>query len=146
MMSDVGDLLARSSKGTAHALDREAVPTASVKDSLQVVVNSQLRSALVGRSLHRPATVLSVDEHDLDRDSPVPLYDQIADVLRAQIEVGQLTGRVPSEPSLVQMFGVSRGTAGRAVQILVDAGLVTYSPGKGAFVVPPERRAPRSAS
>jgi DNA-binding GntR family transcriptional regulator len=85
-----------------------------------------------------------VDEHDLDRDSPVPLYDQLAALLRAEIEAGRLTGRVPSEPSLVQMFGISRGTAGRAVQILVDAGLVTYSPGKGAFVVPPGRRTPQT--
>ena len=79
---------------------------------------------------------------DLDRDSPVPLYEQLAAVLRAAIEDGSLTARVPSEPTLVQQYGVSRGTAGRAVQILVDAGYVKISPGKGAFVVPPgERRA-----
>lgn len=84
-----------------------------------------------------------MDEHDLDRDSPVPLYDQLASLLRTEIEAGRLTGRVPSEPSLVQTFGLSRGTVGRAVQILVDAGLVTYSQGRGAFVVPPERRMPR---
>ncbi len=83
-------------------------------------------------------------DDDLDRDSPVPLYEQLAALLRGQIERGDLYGRVPSEPTLVQQHGVSRGTAGRAVQILVDAGYVTISPGKGAFVVPEaEREAPR---
>jgi DNA-binding GntR family transcriptional regulator len=77
---------------------------------------------------------------DLDRDSPVPLYEQLAALLRGQIERGELTGRVPSEPTLVQQYGVARGTAGRAVQILVDQGLVRYSSGKGAFVIPPGER------
>lgn len=84
-----------------------------------------------------------MSDHDLDRESPVPLYDQLAALLRADIEAGRLTGRVPSEPTMVQEYGISRGTAGRAVQILVDAGYVTISPGKGAFVVPPDKRAPR---
>jgi GntR family transcriptional regulator len=79
-------------------------------------------------------------EGDLNRDSPVPLYEQLAAVLRAAIEAGTLTARVPSEPTLVQQYGVSRGTAGRAVQILVDAGYVKISPGKGAFVIPPGER------
>lgn len=79
-------------------------------------------------------------DSDLDRDSPVPLYEQLAALLRAAIDAGRLTGRVPSEPTMVQEYGVSRGTAGRAVQILVDAGYVTISPGKGAFVVPPAER------
>ena len=79
-------------------------------------------------------------DDDLDRDSPVPLYEQLAALLRGQIERGELTGRVPSEPTMVQQYGVSRGTAGRAVQILVDAGYVTISPGKGAFVVPESER------
>jgi DNA-binding GntR family transcriptional regulator len=77
-----------------------------------------------------------MEDEGLDRDSPVPLYEQLAALLRSAIDAGRLTGRVPSEPSLVQQYGVSRGTAGRAVQILVDAGYVRYSPGKGAFVIP----------
>jgi regulatory GntR family protein/HIRAN domain-containing protein len=56
---------------------------------------------------------------------------------------GRITGRVPSEPTLVQQYGISRGTAGRAVKILVEAGYVKISRGKGAFVVPESERAPR---
>jgi GntR family transcriptional regulator len=79
-------------------------------------------------------------QDDLDHESPVPLYEQLAGLLRAAIDDGRLTGRVPSEPTLVQQYGISRGTAGRAVQILVDAGCVKISRGKGAFVVPAAER------
>jgi DNA-binding GntR family transcriptional regulator len=71
------------------------------------------------------------------------LYEQLAALLRGQIERRELTGRVPSEPTLVQEYGVARGTAGRAVQILVDAGLVRYSSGKGAFVISESERSRR---
>ena len=79
-------------------------------------------------------------EDDLDRDSPVPLYEQLAAVLRTAIDSGRVTARLPSEPTLVQEYGVSRGTAGRAVQLLVEAGYVRISRGKGAFVVPEGER------
>lgn len=86
---------------------------------------------------------MSDDDEDLDRDGIAPLYEQLAALLRRKIERGELAGRVPSEPTLVQEYGVSRGTAGRAVQILVDDGLVRYSSGRGAFVIPKSERAPR---
>lgn len=70
----------------------------------------------------------------LDHDSPVPLYEQLAALLREQIGAGKLTGRLPSEPTLVQRYEVSRGTAHRAVGILVEEGLVQISRGRGAFV------------
>jgi DNA-binding GntR family transcriptional regulator len=48
--------------------------------------------------------------------------------------------RVPSELTLTQQYGVSRGTAHRAVMILVDAGYARISRGKGTFVVPAAER------
>ena len=42
----------------------------------------------------------------LDHDSPVSLYEQLAAVLRGQIERGELTGRVPSVKSLAQQYEV----------------------------------------
>ncbi len=77
---------------------------------------------------------------DLDPDSPVPLYSQLADLLRKQIDAGELTVRLPSEPTLVQLYGVSRGTARRAVEILVGEGYVRISRGRGTFLVPPGER------
>jgi GntR family transcriptional regulator len=79
---------------------------------------------------------------DLDQDSPVPLYEQLAELLRRAIDTGQITVRLPSEATLTQRYGVSRGTAHRAVTILIDAGYVRISRGRGTFVIPHgERRA-----
>jgi GntR family transcriptional regulator len=71
---------------------------------------------------------------DLDHDSPVPLYEQLAGVLRREIEAGRVTGRLPSELTLVQRYGISRGTARRAVAILVEEGRAEISRGRGTFV------------
>ncbi len=81
-----------------------------------------------------------VKVEDLDHDSPLPLFEQLADLLRRQIDDGTLTVRLPSEAALVQEFGISRGTAHRAVMILVGAGYVRISRGKGTFVNPPTER------
>ncbi len=65
---------------------------------------------------------------DLNRDSPVPLFQQLAALLKAEIDAGKITVRLPSEIALTQEYGVSRGTAHRAVMILVDAGYARISP------------------
>ncbi|MDQ2874249.1 MAG: GntR family transcriptional regulator [Actinomycetota bacterium] len=41
---------------------------------------------------------------------------------------------VPSETSLVQEFGVARGTVRRAIEVLRDEGLVLTVQGRGTFV------------
>jgi DNA-binding GntR family transcriptional regulator len=73
---------------------------------------------------------------NLDHDSPVPLFEQLGALLRTEIDAGRIGPRVPSELTLTQRYGVSRGTAHRAVMILVDAGYVRISRGKGTFVIP----------
>jgi DNA-binding GntR family transcriptional regulator len=70
---------------------------------------------------------------DLDHDSVVALYVQLADVLRGQIQSGEIRGRVPSPRSLSQQYGVSIGTARRALEILVKEGLVNAASGRGHF-------------
>ena len=69
---------------------------------------------------------------------PTPLYVQLANVLRAMIESGELQPRVPlpSESYLQQEQGVSRGTVRMAVAILRDEGLVVTIGGRGTFVSP----------
>jgi GntR family transcriptional regulator len=73
----------------------------------------------------------------LDHDSPTALYQQLADVLRGQIERGELTGRVPSVKTLAQQYEVASGTAERALAILRDEGLIRSAIGRGHFVVRP---------
>jgi DNA-binding GntR family transcriptional regulator len=74
--------------------------------------------------------------------SDVPVYRQLADLLRQQILSGKIGPRqpVPSAKALVQEFGIARGTAERAVAVLRSEGLVRTVPGKGVFVVPEDER------
>ena len=70
----------------------------------------------------------------MDPDEPTPLYIQLANIIRGQIERGELTGRVPSIKTLAQQHGVAMGTAERALVILRDEGTITVVVGRGAFV------------
>ena len=72
------------------------------------------------------------------RASPVPLYIQIDDELRGQIESGDLgpLAQVPSETDLAGHFSVSRMTARKALDRLVADGMLVRQPGKGTFVAP----------
>jgi DNA-binding GntR family transcriptional regulator len=73
---------------------------------------------------------------EIDHDGETPIYLQLAAILRARIASGELEpGRpIPSEKSLMQQYGVSRGTAAKAVKVLRDEGLVRVSFGRGTFV------------
>lgn len=77
---------------------------------------------------------------EIDRDSPLPPYRQIAAWVAERIESGELRpGRpIPSEKTLGQEFeGVARTTIRRAVQYLRDQGLVYTVPQRGTFVKDP---------
>jgi DNA-binding GntR family transcriptional regulator len=72
----------------------------------------------------------------LDPDSPSTLHSQISAWLRSQITSGAWPERfrLPAEPDLARELGVSRGTLRRAVQTLVEDGLLTQTRGRGTFV------------
>lgn len=80
----------------------------------------------------------------VDRASPVPLYFQVAQYLENQI----ISGEVPSgtlftnEIQLADQLGLSRPTMRRAMQLLVDKGLVVRRRGIGTRVVQPKVRRP----
>lgn len=77
------------------------------------------------------------------RKNGEPLYRQIAERLRE--EIGDLNSgtRIPSEPQLARDWGVSRFTVAKAVEELVDEGLITRRQGSGTFVAEaPLRRQP----
>lgn len=75
----------------------------------------------------------------LDRESPVPLYYQIAQELRRRIDVGALApgDPLPTEEALQRAYGVSRATVRQAVRQLATAGLVRSSRPHGTFVTEP---------
>jgi DNA-binding GntR family transcriptional regulator len=73
----------------------------------------------------------------LDRNSPVPLYFQVAQHLEHLIESGELpTGtRLENEIDLADRLGLSRPTMRRAIQYLVDRGLLVRKRGVGTQVI-----------
>jgi GntR family transcriptional regulator len=80
----------------------------------------------------------------INRTSPVPLYFQVAQHLEDSIS----TGRIPpgtlfeNEIVLAKRLGLSRPTMRRAMEYLVDKGLVVRRRGIGTRVVQPKVRRP----
>ncbi|WP_432484977.1 GntR family transcriptional regulator [Kineococcus esterisolvens] len=74
---------------------------------------------------------------DLDRSSPVPLYFQVARQIEQAIEGGKLPpgSRLENEIHLADRLGLSRPTMRRAIQQLVDKGLLVRKRGVGTQVV-----------
>lgn len=70
------------------------------------------------------------------RDGPQPLHDQIAEWIRTRIlsAVWPANYKLPPEPAIASTFEVSRGTVRRALQTLIDEGLLVQVQGKGTFV------------
>jgi GntR family transcriptional regulator len=66
-----------------------------------------------------------------------PLYRQIAEQLRAQINSGELApgGQLPTELELRERYSASRNTVRDAIKWLTSLGLVETRPGQGTFVV-----------
>jgi GntR family transcriptional regulator len=73
----------------------------------------------------------------IDHLSGTPVYLQLAAILRAGIKSGELAPDrpLPSYMSLMQEHDVARGTAAKAVRVLVDEGLARIVPGRGAYVI-----------
>lgn len=72
----------------------------------------------------------------LNRESVIPLYHQLADLLRDQITSGDLRkGQpLPSENDLMEQFNVSRNTVRHALDSLDSMGLIRKEQGRGTFV------------
>ena len=74
---------------------------------------------------------------DLDRSSPVPLYHQLVQQLQAAISDGHLGpgDRLENEIALAERLKLSRPTVRRAIQELVDKGLLVRKRGVGTQII-----------
>lgn len=79
---------------------------------------------------------MSLDDRSgrIDRNSPRLLTEQVADDVRADIQAGVITGRLPTEVELASQYGVSRVTIRRAMSILTAEDLIQVIHGRGTFV------------
>ncbi len=71
-----------------------------------------------------------------DPRNPTPLYHQLKELVRQQIEQGELRPgeMLPTEKSFEQKFGLSRITVRQALGKLAQEGYITRTRGKGSFV------------
>lgn len=72
----------------------------------------------------------------VNRSSPTPPWQQLADLLRARIESGELQpgDRIPSVIGLAQEYELAAGTVRKALAALQQEGLVVSRVGWGTFV------------
>ncbi|MCB0208572.1 MAG: GntR family transcriptional regulator [Anaerolineae bacterium] len=76
----------------------------------------------------------------LDKNNPIPLYYQLVEQLKEQIQLGELKpgDQLPSERELSDQQGISRMTVRQAIAYLVQQGLLEVKRGIGTFVAAPK--------
>lgn len=91
-------------------------------------------------ALDRQKPTVILERAKLDRLSYVPLYYQLQEVLKQQIEssVWKPGDRLPSEPELARRFGVSRVVVRQALGILESDAQIVRLKGRGTFVARPK--------
>ena len=78
----------------------------------------------------------------LNRGSPLPLYQQLAELLNREMSGGALPpgARLPSELELARRHEIGRPTVRQATELLVQRGLLERRRGSGTFVREEPRR------
>ncbi len=79
-------------------------------------------------------------EQKLNRKIPVPLYYQLKEIIKEEIEEGKLKpgDPIPSERELSEKYGISRPTVRQALKELVYEGWLTREKGRGTFISKPK--------
>lgn len=72
----------------------------------------------------------------MNKNSIVPMYQQLADTIKQQILSGELkeADKLMTETKLVEYYNVSRITVRKAIDVLAEGGYVTKKQGIGTFV------------
>lgn len=81
-------------------------------------------------------TIGSLHGNSIVRNSMVPIYHQLYEILRDHILTGEWKpgDLIPAEPELMETYDVSRITVRKAVELLANENLVYKRRGKGTFV------------
>lgn len=75
----------------------------------------------------------------INRQNKLPLYQQLYEILRGNIARGvwKVGEMIPTEPELIEGYGVSRTTVRQVLDLLVNEGLIYRQQGRGSFVAEP---------
>lgn len=104
-----------------------------MSNSIQPVQGRPKQSSDISQAL--------ADITELDRNSDVPLYFQLAVALKTMLEIDawEPGARFASERELEEEFNVSRAVIRPALDLLVGDGAIIRIKGSGAYVAPPRR-------
>ncbi|MET8865607.1 GntR family transcriptional regulator [Nonomuraea sp. NPDC004580] len=103
------------------------------------------RSGLVASEAGRGRRVMGSDPATTTRTAATQ-YETIAETLRKRIDNGDLVAgqQLPGEAAIAEEYGVSKGTARQALQLLAGQRLIAPVHGKGWFVGGPEHARTRA--
>lgn len=78
-------------------------------------------------------------QNPFDKNNGVPLHTQLKDFLRGQVLQGDMKPHtpLPSEREICERYDISRTTVRRAMNDLINEGLVYTTVGKGTYVANP---------
>ncbi|KFC06549.1 GntR family transcriptional regulator [Trabulsiella guamensis ATCC 49490] len=78
----------------------------------------------------------------IDETSTMPIYLQLTGAIKSAVNDGRLQPGdiLPSERILVEQLGIARGTARKALQYLLEEGILVRNQGSGTFVAPHVRQ------
>lgn len=79
------------------------------------------------------------NQYVIDKSIPTPLYYQLFQILKTQIDSGKLKpgDTIPTENELMEQYGISRATVRQAILQLVNDGYLRREKSKGTFVTTP---------
>ena len=71
----------------------------------------------------------------LDKNNPIPLYYQLSELLKEQIEAGAIAhgDKLPSEADMLKQYDIGRMTIRNALSRLVNMGYLVKEHGRGTF-------------
>ena len=72
----------------------------------------------------------------MNKNSAIPLYQQLAETIKEQIASGKLkeNDKLMAEKELCESYDVSRITVRKALELLADEGLIIRKQGIGTFI------------
>jgi GntR family transcriptional regulator len=70
----------------------------------------------------------------------IPRYYQLKEILEKRLQSGEFQpgDQFPTDQSLCEAYGLSRGTVRRAIELLVEEGRLRREQGRGTFVTTPQ--------